>query len=284
LSGSSAIQPNPAEGAVTAGAALRTVGPRVGGWGIMGDRVGVEAMCRSGLDFVGIDAQHGFFGFEHAAMAVQVANLCGVHCLVRVPAGQLAWVPRYLDAGANGVIIAMVGSPEEAAEAVELSLYQPHGQRSYGGGPRNGVGQQAPEDGTPEVPEVFAMIETKRALQCLDEIAGVPGLAGLYVGPADLGLAIGAPFPLQSDDVAWHAAVDLVVGACATHGIRSGMFATDGDDARGWIMAGFSDVVLSSDIGLLRRAIYEHLERARQPVSVADVHGGSRVSDPYADR
>jgi 4-hydroxy-2-oxoheptanedioate aldolase len=281
LTRTSAIAPNPAEGPAAARAALRPFGLRVGGWGIMGDRVGMEAMCRSGFDFVGVDAQHGFFGFDQAAIAVQVANLCGLHCLVRVPAGQLNWVPRYLDAGANGIIIAMVSSPEEAEEAVGLSLYQPDGQRSWGGGPRNGVGAPGPEGPVLEVTEVFAMIETKRALQCVGEIADVPGLAGLYVGPADLGLAIGSPFPLPSDDGAWHAAVDSVVEACATHGIRSGMFASDGDDARRWAMAGFSDVVLSSDIGLLRRAIHDHLERARPPVVAADA---LPPSGPYAGR
>ena len=284
MTDSSATEANPDEGAVKARAALPHAGSRVGGWVIMGDRVGVEAMCRSALDFVGIDAQHGFFGFNQAAVAVQVANLCGVHCLVRVPVGQLGWIPRYLDAGANGVIVAMVSSPEEAQEAVGLSLYQPDGQRSYGGGSRNGVGEQGPQSPAVEPPEVFAMIETRRALQCLGEIAEVPGLAGLYVGPVDLGLAIGAPYPLSSDDIPWRSAVDSVIQACATHGIRSGMFATDGDDARRWMMAGFSDVVLSSDIALLGRAVHEHLERARQVVSAADARSASAVADPYAGR
>jgi 4-hydroxy-2-oxoheptanedioate aldolase len=283
LTADSAVGANLAEGAVGA-PAVPPARTRVGGWAIMGDRVGVEAMCRTALDFVGIDAQHGFFGFDHAAVAVQVANLCGVHCLVRVPADQLGWVPRYLDAGANGMVIAMVTSPEAAQRAVGLSLYQPHGQRSYGGGPRNGVGEQGRPRGPAEPPEVFAMIETKRAIQSLKEIAAVPGLAGLYVGPADLGLAIGTPFPLSTDDIVWRAAVDSVVEACATNGIRSGMFATDGDDARRWMMAGFTDVVLSSDISLLRRAVYEQLERARLPFSATDAVSVPPVADPYAGR
>ena len=235
----------------------------------MADRVGVEAICRSGVDFIGIDTQHGFVGFDRAAEAIQVANLCGVHCLVRVPVEQLGWVPRYLDAGANGVIIPMVASPESAREAMALSRYQPAGRRSYGGGKRNGVGEGVGQSLEPEVPEVFAMVETQAALDCLQELAEVPGLAGLFVGPVDLGLAMARPYPLPGDDGPWWAAVASVVDVCRKADIRSGMFATDGEDARRWLTTGFSDVVLSSDISMLRRAMSADLEAARPPVSAS---------------
>jgi len=259
-------------------------GSRVGGWVIMGGRVGVEAMCNTGFDFVGIDAQHGFFGFDAAALAVQVANLCGVHCLVRVPVDQLGWVPRYLDAGANGVIIAMVTSPEQARAAVELSRYQPEGRRSYGGGKRNGVGESIPESLETEVPEVFAMVETRTALDRVRELAEVPGLAGLFVGPVDLGLAMSRPYPLSSDDAPWRAAVSAVADLCSRQSVRAGMFATDGDDARRWLAEGFTDVVLSSDIAMLRRALNENLVRARRPATETDPATAPRYAGPYAGR
>jgi hypothetical protein len=62
------------------------------------------------------------------------------------------------------------------------------------------------------------------------------------------------------------------------------MFATDGDDARAWFAAGFRDVVLSSDIALLRRAVHEQLERARRPWSAEDPSALSQIADPYAGR
>lgn len=258
-------------------------GSRIGGWAIMADRVGVEAMCRSGVDFIGIDAQHGFFGFEKAATAVQVANLCGVHCLVRVPVDQLEWVPRYLDAGADGIVVAMVSSPEEARQAVELTRYQPAGRRSYGGGPRNGVGKSRSAGSETDSPEVFVMVETSRGLQRVSEISDVAGLAGMYVGPVDLGLAMSRPYPLSNDDGPWLSAVESVVEACGRRGLRAGMFATGGDDARRWLATGFSDVVLSSDISILRRALHAHLEQARLSVS-ADRLPGPEIADPYAGR
>jgi 4-hydroxy-2-oxoheptanedioate aldolase len=240
-------------------------GTRFGGWAIMADRVAMEAICRSGVDFVGVDAQHGFFGFESAAVAVQVANLCGVHCLVRLPVEHLGWAPRYLDAGADGVVVAMVRSAEEAADAVELCRYQVAGRRSYGGGRRNGVGDMvAGDDGAPPAPEVYAMVETGEALGALDDLARVPGLTGLYVGPVDLGLALGVPEGSpESGYGPWRGAVQAVVEACQRHGRRSGTFATDGDDGFRWAAYGFTDVVLSSDIAMLRRALRDDLHRAR---------------------
>lgn len=259
-----------------------TTGQRIGGWAIMGHRVGVEALCRSGVDFVGIDAQHGFFAFEEAAVGIQVANLCGVACWVRVPVDQLGWIPRYLDAGADGIIVAMVDSPDQARRAVALGRYQPDGARSYGGGKRNGVGEvQTP---FPDTAQIFAMVETPGALGALKELASVPGLAGLYVGPVDLGLAMKRPYPLPADDASWLGALRQVTDYCAHSGIRSGMFATGGDDARRWLAMGFSDVVLSSDIAILRRGLSENLARGRQPITAGDPPQAAPFADPYAGR
>lgn len=257
--------------------------PRLGGWSIMGDRVALEAMCRSGFDFVGIDAQHGFFAFEKASAGLQIANLCGATCLVRVPVDHLSWVPRYLDAGADGLVIAMVNSPEEARRAMELSLYQPSGRRSYGGGPRNGVGAQGGRSLT-RGPEVFPMIETRQGFEAVEEIAAVPGLAGLFVGPVDLGLALDRPYPLSDDDGQWREAVAKVQNVCAAHKVRSGMFATDAEDARLWFSVGFTDVILSSDIAMLRRTMSQQAARARQQVTGSDPIAVAATADPYAGR
>lgn len=259
------------------------LGSRVGAWSIMGGRVGVEAMCRLGIDFIGIDSQHGFFAFEEAAIAIQVANLCRTPCFVRVPAGQVEWVPRYLDAGADGIVLAMVENLEQVQRAVELSRYQPNGKRSYGGGKRNGVGEERSIDPRGEAPEIFAMIETADALADADQIAAVPGLAGMFVGPVDLGLAMERPYPLLSDDEPWRVALRQVMDACKKAGVRPGMFAVDGDDARDWLQFGFSDVVLSSDIAMLRRAMHEHLVLAHTPGPAGDAPQ-PRSADPYAGR
>jgi len=202
-----------------------------------------------------------------------------------VPAEHLDWIPRYLDAGADGIVIAMVETAEQARRAVELARYQPAGCRSYGGGKRNGVGDPAGAGLVGPPPEIVAMVETAGAASDIEGICSVEGLNGVWVGPTDLALAVGGQYPLV-DDRPWLAKLDEVVAACEAHGKRPGMFATDGDDARRWLQLGFTDVVLSSDISLLRRALHQQLELARRPAEAGERPEPARVSahDPYAGR
>jgi 4-hydroxy-2-oxoheptanedioate aldolase len=109
------------------------------------------------------------------------------------------------------------------------------------------------------------MVETPGAISELKEIVATPGLDGAWVGPVDLGLGLDRPYPLPPNDPVWRDALDQVVSACVDAGVRPGMFAVGGEDAREWLATGFKDVVLASDIALLRRAFSEHLARSRAP-------------------
>ena len=107
---------------------------------------------------------------------------------VRLPSVDPAPIGRVLDAGADAVIVAMVESPEQAAAAVAATRYAPAGVRSFG--PlRASLGLDHTEHEART--SMFAMIETARGLAALDEICAVPGLTGVYVGPADLAISLG---------------------------------------------------------------------------------------------
>jgi 4-hydroxy-2-oxoheptanedioate aldolase len=223
----------------------------------------MEVLCRAGFDFVGMDGQHGFFDFDRAARAIQIANAFGVPIIYRVPLEHMSWAPRYLDAGADGIMIAMVGSAWDVERAVELSRYQPGGKRSFGGGKRNGVGEPPGEDPTVVMAPVYIMVETLAAVENLEEIAEVPGLSGMFIGPTDMALALGRGYPPRSDDQELISVAQRVIKVADDRGLRAGIFANDGNDARDWAAAGFTDIILSSDIGLLRGAVRDHLGRAR---------------------
>ena len=98
---------------------------------------------------------------------------------------------KILDAGSYGIICPMVSNREEAEKFVQACMYPPHGYRSFG--PVRGLiygGSDYAEHANDELLK-FAMIETKESLEKLDEIMSTPGLDGIYIGPADLSLAIG---------------------------------------------------------------------------------------------
>lgn len=233
---------------------------------MLGHPVAVECLAKAGLDFVGLDVQHGFFGFEAAARAIQYLDALGVPALVRIAFAELEHLPRHLDAGATGAIIAMVDSPDDAERAVRRSRYQPHGDRSYGG-QRYGL-RPEPPDLAQVRPAIHVMIETAAAMARVEQIAAVPGIAGLYAGPVDLSLAVGCHPDMGDPDFA--EAMGRILDAAHSHGVRAGTFAVSGVDARNLAGAGFDEVVVASDVALLRQALAAEVAAAR--VSPADAH------------
>lgn len=145
--------------------------------------------ARAGYDYVGFDAQHGYLDDADIAGMLRRTEHLPIGTVVRLPNADAAPIGRVLDAGADAVVIAMIESVDQAAAAVAATRYQPAGIRSFG--PlRAGLGRDTAA--LESRVSVFAMIETAAALSGLDEICAVDGLAGLYVGPADLALSWGA--------------------------------------------------------------------------------------------
>ena len=105
----------------------------IGGWLMIPDPLVVEVAGRAGFDWVGLDMQHGAWDLEKAFRALQLLDALGTPAIVRVSQEDLPLLPRVLDHGAAGVIVAMVESAEVATAAVSASRYAPQGRRSWAG-------------------------------------------------------------------------------------------------------------------------------------------------------
>jgi 4-hydroxy-2-oxoheptanedioate aldolase len=130
-----------------------------------------------------------------------------------------------LDAGALGVIIPMVNSVEEAERAVAACRYTPAGTRSFGplgANVRYGAGYAASAN---ELVACIPMIETRQAVEALDDILAVPGIDAVYVGPADLSLTYGLPPAADNPGDPFQGALATVVAACQRHGVVPGVHA-----------------------------------------------------------
>ena len=159
-----------------------------GGWVVGPTIIGPEEFAQAGYDYVGFDVQHGYLDDADVALLLRRLEHVPIATAVRLPSADPAPIGRVLDAGADAVIIAMIESAEAAAAAVAATRYAPTGVRSFG--PlRADIGLDPAEHEAGA--SVFAMIETARGLSALDEICAVPGLAGVYVGPADLAISLG---------------------------------------------------------------------------------------------
>lgn len=240
--------------------------PRIGLWLAMPEPLVVEAAGRAGADWVGLDLQHGAWDMATAFRAIQLLDALGVPALVRLSELELHLLPRVLDHGAAGVVIAMASSATMMTEAVRRARYQPEGQRSYGG-QRYGM-RHEPEDVAEVRPGVYAMIEDKRGVEAVAQIAGVPGITGLHVGPVDLGLGLGVGRDRES--AVFKAALRSIVDAGAATGVPVTMHAVRPQDAAEWGAAGFAEVVLTADIELLRRAFLDGVAISRGGVGSAE--------------
>jgi 4-hydroxy-2-oxoheptanedioate aldolase len=173
-------------------AALRERRRLIGYWSLLDSPVAAERLARLGYDYLAFDAQHGLFGYQGLLNNLIATDTRGSTAvgMVRVEANDPTYIGRALDAGAAAVIVPLVDTAKDAADAVAAVRYPPHGRRSYG--PMRAQLRIGPDPAdTHEQTAVLAMIETADGLANVEEICAVPGLDGVYVGPSDLRLAIG---------------------------------------------------------------------------------------------
>ena len=164
----------------------------INGWLQIPSSFSAEVMSKQSWDSLTIDLQHGAVDYASALQMFQAISTSEI-----VPMARLNWndpgqIMKILDAGCYGVICPMISNRKEAEKFVDACLYPPKGYRSFG--PIRGLLYGGADYGDHANDEIikFAMIETKEALGNLDKIMSTPNLDGIYIGPADLSLAIGA--------------------------------------------------------------------------------------------
>ena len=233
--------------------------PVWGGWITGPTAIGPEEFARAGYDYVGFDAQHGYLDDADIAIILRRLEHVPIGTAVRLPAADPAPIGRVLDAGADAIIIAMIESADQAAAAVAATRYPPAGVRSFG--PlRASLGYDiaALESRV----SVFAMIETAAALADVSEICSVPGLSGIYVGPADLAISMGVEVTKATAHPAVRDAIADVRRVASAAGLVTGIHAGDGKVGQAMAQLGFQMITLSSESQALRRGAAAALEEA----------------------
>ena len=153
-----------------------------------------ELVGREGFPAVTLDGQHGLWDIASMATAIAQLRLAATAPIVRVPVGEFATVSRVLDFGAEGIIAPMINTPADAKAYVSFAKFPPLGERSWG--PHrattltNMPDQKAYLREANELTITFAMIETQIALNNVEAIAATPGIDALFLGPADLSIAL----------------------------------------------------------------------------------------------
>jgi 4-hydroxy-2-oxoheptanedioate aldolase len=231
----------------------------LGGWCTLPGSLAAEVIGRQGLGYVCIDQQHGMIDDSTAFPMLQGITAAGAVGIVRVRWNEPAAIMSALDAGAYGVVIPMIETPDDAAAAVRACRYPPRGQRSYGPIRVRDVFGSTDPDVIDDV-ACIVMIETAEAMERLDEIVSTPGVDAIYIGPSDLALALGEKPGTKAPVL--EEAIAKIVDACRRHGKAVGIHTGAGEVARGYRERGFDFVTVFSDAGLLAWAVQEQLAAA----------------------
>ena len=237
-----------------------------GGWVVGPTILGPEEYAAAGYDYVGFDVQHGYLDDADVALLLRRLQHVPIATAVRLPSLDPAPIGRVLDAGADAVIIAMVESAEQAAAAVAATRYAPAGVRSFG--PLRGDLGHDTVDLESRV-SVFAMIETARGLNAVEDICAVPGLTGIYVGPADLAISLGHRPADAWTAPAVRSAMTRIQQVAQAAGVIAGIHAGSGKLGNIMADAGFRMITLASESQALRRGATEHLAEARGEAGAA---------------
>jgi 2-dehydro-3-deoxyglucarate aldolase len=165
----------------------------LGSWITLGHPAIAEIMAGAGFDWLVVDLEHSVIDLEVAGDLIRTIDLCGAAPLVRLTSNDRNQIKRVMDAGAHGIIVPMVNTPEEALRAVAATRYAPVGSRGVGLARAQGYGANFQNylKWQSEGPVIIVQIEHKDAVDELEAILKVPGIDGFIVGPYDLSCSMG---------------------------------------------------------------------------------------------
>ena len=220
----------------------------------------------AGCDFVLFDLEHSGFGFETVKSAIRYFEAAQVPVIVRVPSKEYHHIARAMDMGAEGLMVPMVGSAEEARQIVHSMKYHPQGGR--------GVALQVAHDryrpgavadkftATNARTTLFCQIETADGVKNCEEIAAVEGVDCLWVGHFDLSVGLGIPGEFEHPD--FKAAIDRTVKAARNHGKAMGRLVPTVEVGIELYDVGFDFICYSGDVWVLHNALSEAIAKLRE--------------------
>lgn len=232
-------------------------------WMSLGSATAAEALSFTGYDWLLFDTEHAPVEVAGTLPLLQAAAAGPSAAVMRVAWNDRVLIKRALDIGAQTLLVPFVQTPEEAAEAVASCRYAPEGARGMAGAvraARYGLARDYIATANAET-GLLIQIETGPALARLEAIAGVEGVDGVFIGPADLSASMGYPGNHHHPEV--QAALEGAAKRLIALGKAPGILATTPDEARHYLDWGYRFVALGLDLGLLLGAAQARLAEVR---------------------
>lgn len=215
----------------------------------------VETMGWLGFDFVVIDCEHGIMDYETAENMIRAAELSGTTAIVRIGMNSQQHIQRYLEGGAQGVMMPLINNGDDARRAVDSVKYPPLGKRGGFSGRSAMFGIQGQAEYVEEANRetfVCLQIETPESVENADEIIETEGADCIFFGPGDLSLNMGYPGQIAHPEVV--AVIERLVKKTHDAGKISGTLGVTVEQARFWHERGVQWIVSSASRFLLAEA------------------------------
>lgn len=253
------------------------VAPPLGTWLMSGAPSTAEAMGFCGFDFLVLDMEHVPVDVPQAADILRAIAGTPAAAVVRLPWSDQVTVKRVLDAGAQTLMFPFVQTAEEASRAVAYTRYPPEGVRGVAAihrasryGRADGYLKRANDQIC-----VIVQLETPEAMARLPQIASVPGVDALFVGPGDLSAAMGHLGDVAHPEV--QAALADAAQAARAQGKPVGIVGANPDMVRRFLDYGYDFAAIGSDMAMMTTRAVEFLGAFRQSTKPAQ----TQIAAPY---
>jgi 2-keto-3-deoxy-L-rhamnonate aldolase RhmA len=226
-----------------------------------------QIAAAAGCDYAVIDMEHSGFGFDTVRAAIRYLQAASLPAIVRVPSKQREDISRVLDIGADGVMVPVVSSVEQARHVLDVTKYAPRGKRGVAMGfahdrfvpPARPLDEHfATHDARTMV---ILQIEDARGAESADAMATMDGVDCLWVGHFDLSVSLGVPGDFAHPT--FTGAVASTLAACKRRGKSAGRLAATPAECAELYRQGFDFLALGHDVGLLQTALVEGVTALR---------------------
>jgi 2-dehydro-3-deoxyglucarate aldolase len=204
----------------------------IGSWITIGHPSVVEILSNAGFEWLVVDMEHTAIDLTTSQLLISTIQANGMKALVRVSRNEEVIIKKVLDIGADGIVVPMVKSKQEAQQAIKYAKYPPEGERGVGlyRAQNYGLDFEKYKKWVEEELVIVAQIEHIEAVKNIEEIIDTEGIDAIIVGPYDLSGSMGYPGEYYRKDVS--EAIDTVLEACQKHGKPSGFHVIESEPSK----------------------------------------------------
>ena len=256
-------------------AALKSGRPQVGTWLSLAGLQSSRFMAHVGFPWLTVDLEHSPIDISAAAAAIAVIADAGCVPLARVPANSHRDIKRVLDAGAMGIVVPMVDTPEQARAAIAAAKYPPQGNRSVGGSLHAlAFDAEAGEYYRRANEEILVVLQTESpvGVENAEAIYSLPGVDAIFIGPNDLRAQMRSADGRDPSPEAHEAMIQEVLRIGKTVGTPVGLHVQTIEDVKKRLEQGFQFIAIGSELRFM-------ISRAQEIVNSLNIAGTDGAAD-----